>query len=356
MPRRATRHHCVPHWRAFKSAAFTLIVPALLVQFTGWSAQWQPLRQVITECRVSAGCNAAQTWLDWAAFLAAPPDNPAGAEVARNTIHTLHAVAFLWFTGVIVGGGGAAGAWHARVHAVLAWGTLVMILMFQPALHTASRATARPEPAFADSDPVLLQLFPAAHGDVPDLVFALDPPTLIGAFLANAILRVHAHSASAWLLGTAHCAATLLYAISLRAVSTPSLTLTALAAWALSRMLDTGTATRTRKSPGDHSDADVDGDADGDESDESDGDGDGDGDGAATMHASLLAPHVDATTAAVAPAAPRFVIDDTQSTTSSNDVYTRTNDNDEKDDTVVELEAHHAPASGADPVSAETAQ
>lgn len=238
-------------------------VPATLALMVPWRAQWDTLSRVVGECRAAdaaraGACAAAQTWLDWAAFMAAPPDNPAGAEVARNTMHTLHSVALAWFVVGIV----ARTSWPARARPLVAWLALTAALLLQPALHTASRAEPRPEPPFGaavapggygygngngsssssgGSDGATLwlpplALFPSAYADVPELEFATDPPTLVGAFLAGAILRAHT-GAGAWLMGVAYGAATLLYAISMRAVATPSVVLTVLSAWALTRAL-----------------------------------------------------------------------------------------------------------------------
>lgn len=223
----------VPWWR---SALASALVVATLWVFLPWQLQWTPLRDLVARCRVTPGCDADHTWFDALAALSAPPDNPAGAEVARNVIHTLHLVMFAWFACVVAPHRQARGPAHAPL---FCWLALVTALLLQPGLHTSTRTQLRPEPPFSDS---VRALFPAAYADAPDMLFALDPPTLVGTFLAYALTRAHT-SAAAWLIGVVYGAATLLYAISLRGVSTPSLALTFLAACALARPIEAPAST-----------------------------------------------------------------------------------------------------------------
>lgn len=242
--------------RVLRDVLVTALVPAALAVFLPWQLQWDALRDLVAHCRVSAGCNANHTWFDFLASLSAPPGNPAGAEVARNVVHTLHLVATLWFAHVI-----APQTQTQPAHGPLyAWLGVLVAMLLQPAVHTSTRTQLRPEPPFSDS---MRALFPAAYADAPDIVFALDPPTLMGVFLAVAITRAH-RSAAAWLIGTSYAVGTLLYAISLRSVSTPSLALTALSACALASLV----APHTRRCRGDDGDEDGVGGGGGDDEEE----------------------------------------------------------------------------------------
>lgn len=220
--------------RGWIARAFAVLcVPVALAAFVPWQTQWRGLSDLVTRCHSAADASSstvrcgADVFFDAIAGLSAPPDNPAGAEVARNAMHTLHLVATLWYCVAIAAGSGAGGP-----RALAAWAALLGVLLLQPALHTESIARARPEPPFYDRS--LRALFPGAYADVPGLAFIVDAPTATGAFLAASILSAHT-SPAAFLIGTAYGLLTILYAVSLRALSTPALALTLLTAWSLAR-------------------------------------------------------------------------------------------------------------------------
>lgn len=236
--------------RGLIARAFAVLcVPVALAAFVPWQTQWRGLSDLVTRCHGAADTSSstvrcgADVFFDAIAGLSAPPDNPAGAEVARNAMHTLHLVATLWYCVAIAAGSGAGGP-----RALAAWAALLGVLLLQPALHTESIARARPEPPFYDRS--LRAMFPGAYADVPGLAFIVDAPTATGAFLAASILSAHT-SPAAFLIGTAYGLLTILYAVSLRALSTPALALTLLTAWSIARGVPVAKSVATDDAGGD---------------------------------------------------------------------------------------------------------
>ena len=226
-------------------------VIAELAMFAGWQHQFVPLRAVARQCRAlneaaatlptgnasrtpeeaAALANAAKAcptvWFDISAVLAPGGANPAGALAARNWVHTLWLAAVLWFAAVCV----PLQPWRMATR----WCMLVTIMLVQPTWLTRTLDTARPEPPFGDSGDgafPLRILFPAAYGDLDDLVLPLDPPTLMATFLGVTIASVHPGLFAA-LIGGVQITLAVIYAVVLRRVTTPSLALTLLVTWAL---------------------------------------------------------------------------------------------------------------------------
>ncbi len=225
--------HIMTGWknakRTVKYAFVVATVPVVWTLFIPWQARLAPLQRLVETCRTSPDVATAaacpSTWFDAVATISAEGTDPAGALAARNWVHTLYLAATVWFAFVCVP--------RAPVALMARWVILAGALLVQPGILTRSVERARAEPPFTSD---LRALFPAAYADAPELALPLDPPTAVALFLAGAIVRMHP-GVAAWIICVAQATLAMVYAIVLRRVPTPSLVLTALAAWTLTQSI-----------------------------------------------------------------------------------------------------------------------
>lgn len=237
-------------WRLWPGVACILALPLM----TAWQAQLQPLSDAVGACIRGGDCDVSdRVWYDFAS-VATIPVHESSARVMRDNMNTFHLAANVWFIVAVA---------HRNPKFVTRWAVLWVTLFIQPGLHTTTSGVAsgtRSEPPLDHTWHRVF--FPTTYADVTNLEFPIDPHMGVAMFVSHAFLAAHA-GIGAWIITVAYQALTIVYCLTMRRISTPSLILTQLLAWTLVRDVvcthtepteqhddcDTDTDTTTRGAP-----------------------------------------------------------------------------------------------------------